>query len=171
MTTIIDKLLGARAATEAQGKVHAGEVFQLWTHLVMRYDIKEITDIFQNFAHDLEFKAILSLGLKIIEEEITELENEMDQLGIPLPPRPPKSINTPGNTEVLRDELMFRTIYMGIQNFMSEHLRNIRMMQNPRLREMSIRMQHDEINLFIKLSTYGQLKGWLFIPPSYNPQI
>lgn len=41
----------------------------------------------------------------------------MDTYGIPLPPRPPKSINTPANTEVIRDELIFRLVYMEIQKF------------------------------------------------------
>jgi len=168
MTSMIDRFLGNRTM-EKQSNVHCGEVFQLWTQLVMRYDVHELTDIFQNYAHDIEFKAILSLGLNIMDEEIAEWEKVMDNLGIALPPRPPKSINTPGNTEVLRDELMFRTIYMGIQNFMSEHLRNIRMMQNTKLREMSIRMERKEVDLFVKMSDYGRLKGWLFIPPAYNP--
>ena len=57
-----------------------------------RYDIRELTDIFQNFAQDLEFKAILSLGLKVLDNEITTMEEEMNRLGIPLPPRPPKSV-------------------------------------------------------------------------------
>lgn len=169
MVSIIDKLFGNRTTSQQQTRVHSGEVFQLWTHLVMRYDTYELTDIFQNYANDIEFKAILSIGMKVLQNEITELEAEMDSLGIALPPRPPKSINTPGNTEVLRDELMFRIVYIGIQNFMSEHMRNIRVMQNLRLREMSVRMERNEIDLFERLSAYGKLKGWLFIPPAYNP--
>jgi len=168
MTSIIDRFLGNRIS-DKQTKVHTGEVFQLWTHLVMRYDIYELTDIFQNYAHDIEFKAMLSFGMNVLQNEINEIEKEMDNLGIALPPRPPKSINTSGNTEVLRDELMFRIVYMGIQNFMSEHLRNVRMMHSPRLRAMSIRMGRNETDFFVKMSDYGELKGWLFIPPAYNP--
>jgi hypothetical protein len=143
-------------------------VFGLWQHLVQRYDIRELTDIFQNFAQDLEFKAILSLGLKVLDNEITTMEEEMNRLGIPLPPRPPKSINTPINTEILRDELMFRIIYMGIQYFISQHVNTILQMQNPRLRDEFIKIEGTEIDLYTKLTKYGKLKGWLFIPPSYS---
>ena len=98
---IIDSLLGGSKITAAQEQqtVHTGEVFGLWQHLVQRYDVRELTDIFQNFANDVEFKAILSLGMKVLDNQIAIMENEMNKLGVPLPPRPPKSINTPSNTK------------------------------------------------------------------------
>lgn len=167
---ILESLLGGSktTTTQQQQKVHTGEVFGLWQHLVQRYDIRELTDIFQNFANDIEFKAILTLGLNALDDEITLLEDEMNKLGIPLPPRPPKSINTPSNTEILRDELMYRIIYWGIQNFLSQHTNTILQMQNPGLRVKFIDMQRKEVDLFTKMGDYGKLKGWIFIPPAYN---
>jgi hypothetical protein len=44
----------------------------------MRYDIYELTDIFQNFASDLEFKAMLAYGLNIftaVQKNIIALSN------------------------------------------------------------------------------------------------
>ncbi|MGI6226431.1 MAG: DUF3231 family protein, partial [Peptococcales bacterium] len=145
------------------------EAFALWQHLTQRYDIFELTEIFQNFANDIEFKAILALGMKTLSDEITQIEKELNKYGIPLPPRPPKSINTPSNTEILRDELMFRIIYMGIQNFVSKQTQSMLQMQHPDLVAMLDKFLKTEISITKKLSGYGKLKGWLFIPPSYNP--
>jgi len=172
MKGILEQFLGPNKATttEEQLTVHCGEIFQLWQHLVKRYDIRELTDIFQNFAKDTEFKAILSLGLNVLDEEIKELEDEMKRLGIPLPARPPKSINTSSNTEVLRDELMFRIVYTGIQSFLSEQIQSILAMQNKKLRNIFLKMERKEIDMYNKMSVYGKLKGWIYIPPEYGPK-
>ncbi len=157
-----------KTTAQQQQSIHTGEAFEIWQHLVMRYDIYELTDIFQNFANDPEFKVLLAYGLNVLQNKIDVIEKEMNRLGIPLPPRPPKSINTPANTEILRDELMFRTIYMGIQNFLNEHQRTVLMMKNPKLRDIFMEMQRNEIELYTKVIAYGNLKGWLHVPPEYK---
>lgn len=166
---IVDTLFGINSNPSKQQKqLHCGEVFNLWQHLIRRYDIIELTDIFQNCAHDPEFKAILSLGLIVLNGEASKLENQMDHFGIPLPPRPPKSINSPTNTEILRDELMFRIIYTGIQNFVVQQVSTIISIQFPTLRDIFLNMEKKELDIYIKMSEYGKLKGWVQIPPSYN---
>lgn len=111
---------------------------------------------------------MLSWGLGVLQQQIEQIEDEMNRLGIPMPTRPPKTINTPANTEILRDELMYRTIYMGVQNFLNEHQRTLPMMKNKRLRSLFQKMQHAEIQIYTKLVAYGTLKGWLQIPPEYK---
>jgi len=111
---------------------------------------------------------MLTWGLGILKQQIGKIEAEMNRLGIPMPTRPPKSINTPTNTEVLRDELMYRTIYMGVQNFLNEHQRTMLMMKNKRLQSLFLKMQQAEIEMYTKLVSYGTLKGWLQIPPEYK---
>lgn len=164
---IIDALLGTKSVNQEQQAVHAGEVFALWQHLVQRYDIRELTDIFQNFAKDIEFKVILTLGVNMINNEISTLEYEMNKLSIPLPPRPPKSINTPSNTEILRDELMYRIVFSGIQNFVVQQTNSILQMHNERLRDIFIDLGRKEIDIYKKMSSYGTLKGWQSVPPAY----
>lgn len=166
---IVDTIFGINTTPmKLQKQLHCGEVFSLWQHLIRRYDILELTDIFQNFAHDAEFKAILSLGLRVLNEETSQLEEQMNKFGIPLPPRPPKSINSPTNTEILRDELMFRIIYTGIQNFVVQQVNTLISIQFPSLRDIFLKMEKKELDIFIKMSDYGKLKGWVQIPPSYN---
>jgi hypothetical protein len=103
-----------------------------------------------------------------LKKEITKIEDEMNRLGIPMPTRPPKSINTPANTEVMRDELMFRTIYTGVQNFLNEHQRTLLMMANKRMRKIFLNMMQTEIGIYTALVDYGTIKGWLQIPPEYK---
>lgn len=157
-----------KTTAQEQQTIHAGEAFEAWQHLVMRYDIYEITDIFNNYANDAEFKVILGYGLNILSKEIEQIEDQLTRLGIPLPKRPPKSTNTTTNSEVLRDELMFRIIIMGIQNFLNEHLRTILMMQNPILRDMFMTMMETETKVYTRFFAYGKLKGWLHVPPEYK---
>jgi hypothetical protein len=54
-------ILGTSKTTaQEQESIHTGEAFEIWQHLVMRYDVYELTDIFQNFASDIEFKLALN---------------------------------------------------------------------------------------------------------------
>lgn len=168
MPSVWERLLGDKSP-ENQDKVHSGEIFQLWQQLITRYDVRELTDVFQNFASDIEFKALLTYGLELLNEEISIIEKKMDYFGIPLPPRPPKSINSPTNTDILRDQLMFRIIYMGIQNFLILHTNTILAMQNHELRNIFIKMHKKELYAFTKMTDYGKIKGWLLIPPQFNP--
>lgn len=164
---ITDILSGNKPNTKAK-ELNTGEVFALWEHLVKRYDVYEMTDIFENFSYDKDFQSVLKLGRNLLENEITEMENMMNRYGIPLPPRPPKSINTPANTEVLRDELMFRLVYMGIQNFLTAHIRSILNSNDETLLDMYEKFLRNEIDVFRKLKAYGKVKGWQFIPPAYK---
>jgi len=157
-----------KTTAQEQQTIHSGEAFEAWQHLVMRYDILELTDIFQSLANDPEFKVILTYGIRILNGEIEQIEGQLIKLGIPLPPRPPKSVNPTVDSEILRDQLMFRTVIMGIQNFLNEHLRTILMMQNTTLRNMFVKMMESETQMYAKLFAYGKLKGWLHVPPEYK---
>lgn len=67
-----------------------GEAADLWDHLTYRYDNIHITEIFLSFAHDIDFKLILGIGLKQLQNQIGILEKELNYFGIPLPKRPGK---------------------------------------------------------------------------------
>lgn len=161
-------LLGSKTTREQQAQVHAGEAFFAWEHLVARYEAQELLDIFQNFASDTEFKALISAILVSLKGDITQIEEELNRLGIPLPSRPPKSINTPANTEVLRDEFMFRIILRQFQSFINEHASTTIVLRNPRLKDLFFKMNQKEINNHSKLAVYGEFKGWSAVPPSYK---
>lgn len=156
-----------RAETAKPPALDTGETFLLWDQLVSRYDIIELTQVFQNFAHDPDFKYILKKGLEEnLEKQVNELEKEMNTFKIPLPNRPPKSVHVAANSGIMDDEMMFRQVFSGVQNFLENHVRTIRsIITNDPLRHMFVRFTKEELDLYENLCKFGKLKGWLQIPP------
>jgi len=73
--------------------LHVGEAFIIWTQLVARYDILEITQFILSHANDTDFKVLVQRGLNnIVMSHIKRLEETMEHYQIPLPPRPPRAI-------------------------------------------------------------------------------
>jgi len=161
-----------RAETAKKPNMDAGEVFSLWDMLLSRYDIIAKTQIFQNFAHDADLKAMLSMGLSgALEKQVTLLENEMNTHRLPLPLSNPKSVNLPTHNEVIDDEFIFRDVFFGIQGFLDYHARIIRSITtNDKFRKQLIDMAVEELYLFDKLVKFGKVKGWLRVPPIYQPE-
>ncbi|WP_066638460.1 DUF3231 family protein [Desulfolucanica intricata] len=156
-----------RAETAKKPMLDSGEAFLIWEQLVSRYDIIELTQIYQNFAHDPDFKLLLKKGLEeTLEKQVNILENEMNTFQIPLPNRPPKSVRVTANAEVMEDRLMFKQIFSGIQNFIDNHIRSIRsIITNDPLRQILINFGKEELDIFNDICKFGKLKGWLQVPP------
>jgi hypothetical protein len=152
-------------------KLDTSEAFQLWDHLIARYDAVEITQVYQNQAHDKDFKFLLGRGLKdILEKQINILEKEMDHFGLPLPARPPKSVKTV-NTELLEDELIFRELFSSIQDMLSLHVAGIKQTTtNDRLRGIIRNFLDEELNTFNNFAKYGKAKGWTRPVPMHRPR-
>ncbi len=147
------------------------EVSALWDELVSRYNAIEFTQIVQNFAHDVDLKLILSKGLfNTLERQVDKLEAEMNKLKIPLPERPPKSVNTPSTSGILQDRFIFGLLFTGIQSMLKAHIEHIQVITTmDGLRKMLIDFVHEELSLFDKMILYGKLKGWLRNPPKFSP--
>jgi len=161
-----------RAETANKPNMDAGEVFSLWDMLLTRYDIITKTQIYQNFAHDPDLKVMLNIGLSgHLKKQVALLEGEMNTHRLPLPLSNPKSVNLPSHSEVLDDEFIFRDVFFGIQGFLDYHARLIRSITtNDNFRKELIDMAIEELHLFDKLVKFGKVKGWLRVPPIYQPQ-
>ncbi len=158
-----------KSAQTAQA-ITAGEAFILWSHLVTRYQNLEMSAVYQNFIHDLEFKMLVARGMRqSLDAEIKELEGKLNYYGIPLPPRPPKTINTPTNTEVIRDEFIYQQILSGMRSFLNIHTSDLRVILNDDLRAMLTGFLTRELEVYDDLIKYGKVKGWLGNPPAYRP--
>lgn len=146
--------------------IDAGEAFLMWDYLVSRYDNIQLTQIFQNYAHDVDLKIILKTGLARLEKQVNQVENEMNKVQIPLPNRPPKTLNTEQGSEVWNDEFIFKIVITEMQSFLDQHIRTIRsMVTNDHLRKLYTKFLHDELNFFDDLCKYGKMKGWFSNPP------
>ena len=160
--------IGSKGPVQEQKALHSGEPYEMFQHLILRYDMQEMATIFQNFTNDKDFKQLLTWGLGVLDKEITRIETEMNTLGLPLPKRPPRSINTPANTEIFRDEAMFRTLNRFVQISLYQLQRTGIIMMDPKLRDMFIQFQTSQTEMYTRFITYGKIKGWLPIPPGYK---
>ena len=156
-----------RGETAKSPTLDSGEAFLLWDHLILRYDIIESTQVFQNFVHDPEFALLLKKGLtETLENQVDLLEKKMNTFQLPLPPRPPKSVRVTTNTTLLDDRFIFRQLFTGVQAFLDSHVRTLRsIVTNDPLRDMFIKFAKEELDVFDNLCKYGKLKGWLEVPP------
>lgn len=153
-----------KAETATEPIIDVLEASLLWDMLLSRYLCIEETQIYQNYAHDPEFKEfIAAVGIKV-------LEKQMNLFNIPMPKRPPKSYNQPSCDQVLTDEFIYKKILRGCQQFVDTHSRSIRSsVTNDSLRTMFNNFLNEELMLFDKLLKYGKHKGWLEQPPVYRP--
>ena len=146
------------------------EAAMLWDALVARYKCIEETQIYHKYAHDASFKAILSFGVDFLKEQVEQIEKQMIKFQIPMPERPPKSINDPesGNL-VLRDQFMFVQVFEGCQSFIDYFARVSRLMvTNDSLRDVFYNLLKGDLTLFDKLCKFANLKGWIASPPFYK---
>ncbi len=149
--------------------LHVGEAYILWTQLVARYDILEITQFILGYANDTDFKVLVQRGLdNIIKPQIKKLEETMEHYQIPLPPRPPKSYPHPTNIENARDEGLYRTVFSGSQTALLVHVKAINVSINDSLRAMFINFFNQELHMYDGLVKYGKIKGWIRSGPQYK---
>ncbi len=105
---------------KAQGTepISVAEAYHIWDHLGQRYDQIQLTELFLGFAHDTEFQSLLNTGSQLMNRQAKQLEAEALKFEVPLPERPPHSVDFPIDPETLRDDFLYRTILRGIQEVM-----------------------------------------------------
>lgn len=155
------------AQTVQQPEIYSSEAYLLWDNLVARYDIIHTTQIYLNSVHDPEFKIIMRKGLMdILEKQVDVLEKEMDKYHLPLPQRPPKSVNFYMESNVIDDEYVFRRLFIGMQSFIDSFIRTVKsMVYNKALRNIFLDFLKEEIKTYDSLCKYGKMKGWLRTTP------
>ena len=160
-----------KAETATEPIIDVLEAALLWDLLKARYLCVEETQIYQNYAHDPEFKKIIgTVGIKVLEKQTDELEKQMNLFNVLLPKRPPKSYNRPSCDQVFTDEFIFQKIFRGCQYLLDAHVRALQSsITNDSLRTMFTDFFNEEVMLFDKLIKYGKQKGWLEQPPVYRP--
>lgn len=154
---------------EKQHLINVSEVFHLWNHLVQRYYVVSVTNTLEAYAKDNEFKIILGVGRKTIQEHIDFLEKEMMAYGIPLPIRHPKQTKITSNLEQISDRYIFRRIFRGIQGFLPTHTLAFVHSTSPNIRQVFMNFLVEEMKVYDRMVEYGKLKGYTINPPTYKP--
>lgn len=153
---------------DKQRTISVNDVYNLWNHLLQRYYVIYLTEIFETFARDEDLKLIFALGKKTLGKNIKLLEKEMMDYGIPLPMRPPKQTQSTENLEVASDRQIFRRVLRGIQSFLPTHNMAVVHSTSPVIRDLFMTFLFEEIKLYDKFMEYGKLKGYVLEPPVYK---
>ncbi len=149
--------------------LHSGEAYILWEQLLTRYDTLELTLFIFNLASDTDFKALVARGVdNLIMPQIKRLETTMDHYRVPLPERPPKSINLSTGMDEARDVHLFRLILDGSQTALGVHIKAINVCTNDSLRNLFMNFLIDDLKMYDDLVKYGKLKGWVRNAPEYK---
>lgn len=154
----------------SESELGVAEAADLLDHLSLRYDNIRTTELFISVTHDIDFKAVLSMGLKKLKQQSLRLEKELDLYGIPLPKKSPKTTLTLENNEVMDDDYMYRILVNALQGALIMHAKSFKectICDNTRGLFKGLFL--DEIELIDNLLKYGKLKGWLNPVPSFGP--
>ena len=146
------------------------EAALLWDLLVDRYKCLEESQIYHNYAHDLDFKQVIKTGMNnLLERQANELEKQLIKYKMPMPTRPPKAMQTQDNSMVFNDKFLLRQIFEGCQSHIDYLARSFRsFITNDSLRHQVGDFLKDELTTFDLLCRYAKVKGWLEIPPPYE---
>ena len=97
------------------------------------------------------------------------LEGLSAKFEIPSPERPPSSMKSKVDPEIMEDKFVYRTIFTGLQFATELHIRAvIGTIRNDSLREIFFDYLKTELNTYDKFVKYGKLKGWLHVVPMYT---
>jgi len=148
--------------------ISTSEAYHIWRNISDRYIQSQLSEFFLGFVHDLEFKAILTAGTLVLSKQIKLIENLALKYEIHLPERPPSSMTTPIDTEILEDMFMYQLIFKGIDDAIDLHIRAvIATVRNDPLRKIFLDLYKEELIIHDKMIKYGKMKGWALVPPIY----
>ena len=154
---------------ELNEKVAANEIFLLFDHLVYRYNSLQYTKVVSTFADDPDLRAMLEMGLVVLNDQVQTLEKELNRFGIPLPYRYCRIIPKPEDTQLLEDRFIFNVVLNGIQNAALLHGAALKeIIVNDRLRTFFWKLTLAELKYVATMVRYGKLKGWMNVAPLYR---
>lgn len=155
------------ADTAVKTPLTVGEAYVLWDNLIGRYQLQELLQLAQNYAHDSEFVYLIKRDINgVLADQINVLEKQFTHYHLPLPKRPPKNIEFEANSGALRDQYIFRRLFTGVQEFLALCSLSVRLTTvNDELREIFIKLLMEKIAVFDDLCKYGKIKGWFEVPP------
>ncbi|NLN07698.1 MAG: DUF3231 family protein [Firmicutes bacterium] len=151
-------------------RIHCGEAACLWDMLTYRYDTLHNTEVMQGIINDADLKLIFAAGIKLLQEQIKQLEKELVYFGLPLPKRPSDITISLNNKDLWEDSHIYRMTLMGMQGAGTLHVRTYKKFSsNHRLRGFIMKLLKQEVEKIHDFILYGKLKGWLHQVPRYGP--
>jgi hypothetical protein len=154
--------------TTTNESLSTGAAFHILDHVSQRYHQLQLTKFFLSFAHDKDFRLILSQGVKRIEKEAAMLQEIALKHEVQLPIRPPVSMQVPVEPETAEDSFMYQVILSGMQSAIDLHVRAVlETIRNDTLRAVFYQLLDDELSMHENILKYGKAKGWIITIPIY----
>lgn len=151
-----------------QSQLSTEEAHRLWVKAQSRYILINNIHLFANFTHDKDFKYVLEQLKELYLKQVNILEKELNRYSIKSPEPNKKDIEASGNTELISDKEIARTIYSLMQLAIGKCMKTLHnAIFNDDIREIFIRITIEEIEQFFKFIDYIKVKGWLANPPLY----
>lgn len=153
--------------------LHVGEAMSCWSYLAFVSEIIVYIGVGLNMTTDSELKKHLQDALNLTKSHRKELSQFMQQEGVPLPEMPEdKPESNPNDVPLgakLTDNEIANTININFivaadmcAGMASEALRTD-------VALMFLKFQTDKLSLALKTKELMQNKGWLKVPPFYQP--
>ncbi|MEW6182265.1 MAG: spore coat protein [Bacillota bacterium] len=156
--------------TQDQNEVlSAQEAFSLWDILKSKYLQVDHLQIWENFAHDRDFKVILRQIVKTYRHNVGILEKELKRYSIMGPDQARSAINSPSNPEIVTDEHIAEDMFFYLQEHIENLMRAIRTSTtNDHVRSVLRDMLERTIAQEDAFLKYIRVKGWIDQPPLYK---
>lgn len=152
-----------------QELITISEAHYLLAALIAKYDAFHLTSILQPLIKDDELKVIVNEGLLMLREQISELENTLNRYKVPLPDKPPESINITLTLSTINDKTIYRIIHKGLKTMLATLMNIYRQCPMSSIRETVKSLMMQEMDAFDKLYEYGKLKAYLHESPAFRP--
>ncbi len=157
-----------KPTNKKQNLVNTQEVYTLWDLLVSKYTSLDQLNIYFNYTHDVELKALLQSYISENKRDVIELESYIAKHAIMAPRPPRKEVFTSADTEVIQDELIGNWLLLMYQGLIEMKLRAVRTsVTNDHIRDLFIKYTKKATNTLDSLIKYLKAKGWINQPPMY----
>lgn len=172
MVDVMDKLQKitefGKSTRDKQRYINVSEVSYIWDILVIKLDIMETTQIFKNFIDDNDLKFINHQVVTALQTGINDMENLMNDYGIPFPARPPAGNKSTIHLEFYTDKFIFQNLHEAIQAFFPILATSFMQSTTPKIRKVIKNHLLLTLELHEQIVEYGKLKGFLNEAPVYR---
>lgn len=166
--SLIKRLTSGNQPTAQQQLLDIAESFNLWDILKSKYMTIERIQIWQNFTHDIELKALLKLYVQDLFSDKKLLEKELSKFAMKTPDNHIVGLQSSVNPDMIRDQFIANDIFLYLQEDIETLLRSFRSSTtNEQVRSLLLRMTQESIERLDGIVKYLRLKGWIEVPPLY----
>lgn len=149
--------------------VNIGESYSLWDILSAKYFALERLNILRTFAHDPDLKALITIDIKDLADDVRIMEKALERYGIAGANNHVLQPHVTKNAETFRDQFIAGEFFVFLQENIEMLLRALRLAtSNDEVRDMFIKLVKDAIKRADRMAEYLKIRGWIGVPPMYH---